>query len=672
MRRLCVAFLALAAVPSAASASCDLQPPDKMRAQTPRTIAADDLVRLRDIGPPAPSPDGGRVAFQMWQGDPDSNKYCLGLFIMNLDGRGDVHQIDAGGEFRVVRRSQWGLAAIPLGGADRSVLRWSPDGRSIAFLKRSKGSTQVWRADVEGQSAVQMTSGDADVEDMAWSEDSHGLVYAIRPDKGVDPSETRTGYLYDRRFVPLFGSRPRSLLANREILTVTDSEPAPRPAEMKEIDRLSAPWTPPSRSDRLRAVSQLGAVAMTRKFDGISADAGIVVRDRAGRETACVSSECGDGISKLWWTADGRAIRFLRREGWQRSTFGVYEWQPGPAAPRRLWATGDLLLECQPRRDHLLCLRENAVQPRDIVEIDPAHGRVTVLFNPNPEMAYLRLQKPRRLFWRNKLGLEAYGDLVLPPDHKAGDMHPLVIVQYTSRGFLRGGTGDEFPIQLLAAHGHAVLSVNRPADVDNMEGVVESAQASVRAWTDRKSVNSSLETGIDAAIALGVIDPAKIGITGLSDGAASLEFALLNSSRYSAGSSTSLSGRTCLLSLIGQGAAAQHLEAGRPGLTATGSVDYWRQGSISDAPEKLAVPLLLQVAEDEYLCAVPGYAALKELHKPVEMFVFPAEHHMKWQPAHRRAVYLRNVQWFDFWLRGVRALHPVDPGQYVRWEAMRR
>src|SRR3546814_7367490 len=42
--------------------------------------------------------------------------------------------------------------------------------------------------------------------------------------------------------------------------------------------------------------------------------------------------------------------------------------------------------------------------------------------------------------------------------------YPLVVVQYDTRGFLRGGTGDEYPIQALAASGFAVLSVSRPID----------------------------------------------------------------------------------------------------------------------------------------------------------------------------------------------------------------
>jgi len=63
--------------------------------------------------------------------------------------------------------------------------------------------------------------------------------------------------------------------------------------------------------------------------------------------------------------------------------------------------------------------------------------------------------------------------------------------------------------------------------------------------------------------------------------------------------------------------------------------------------------------------------SLREAGKPVELYIFPGEYHLKWQPAHRAAVYRRSLDWFDFWLRG-----HVDPSsdkspQYKRWSAMR-
>jgi hypothetical protein len=54
--------------------------------------------------------------------------------------------------------------------------------------------------------------------------------------------------------------------------------------------------------------------------------------------------------------------------------------------------------------------------------------------------------------------------------------------------------------------------------------------------------------------------------------------------------------------------------------------------------------------------------ALQDAGKPVEMHVFPEEHHQKWRPVHRLNIYRRNVQWFEFWLMGREDPEPVDRG----------
>ena len=82
-------------------------------------------------------------------------------------------------------------------------------------------------------------------------------------------------------------------------------------------------------------------------------------------------------------------------------------------------------------------------------------------------------------------------------------------------------------------------------------------------------------------------------------------------------------------------------------------------------------PILMQLADEEYLLGLETFTALREAGQPVEMYVFPDEHHIKWQPEHRRAIYERNLDWFRFWLQSHVDPDPVKAAQYVRWSAMR-
>src|SRR3546814_19693479 len=53
------------------------------------------------------------------------------------------------------------------------------------------------------------------------------------------------------------------------------------------------------------------------------------------------------------------------------------------------------------------------------------------------------------------------------------------------------------------------------------------------------------------------------------------------------------------------------------------------------------------------------------------MFVYPNEHHIKWQPAHRLAVYERDIDRFAFWFQNVVDPDPAKAAEYDRWKEMR-
>ncbi len=93
--------------------------------------------------------------------------------------------------------------------------------------------------------------------------------------------------------------------------------------------------------------------------------------------------------------------------------------------------------------------------------------------------------------------------------------------------------------------------------------------------------------------------------------------------------------------------------------------------SIAVNASRIDTPFLIQVADREYHFTKQNYNALKDADKPVEMHIFPDEYHVKWQPAHRYAVYTRNVDWFNFWLRDVEDPDPKKEEQYERWRELR-
>src|SRR4051794_31105172 len=149
MLRLLVAALAstvfgAAAHAEAAHPECaNIIPPQKLPVGK-RPLAPEDLVRLRDIGPVEPvyyaapfftaSPDGRWVAFQLRQGDPQRNKYCLAMMIADLSRKERPRIIDEGGDPLLLTLNDFrGIADFPTGLMRVVTPRWSPDGKWMAF-----------------------------------------------------------------------------------------------------------------------------------------------------------------------------------------------------------------------------------------------------------------------------------------------------------------------------------------------------------------------------------------------------------------------------------------------------------------------------------------------------------------------------------------------------------
>jgi dipeptidyl aminopeptidase/acylaminoacyl peptidase len=128
----------------------------------PRPFNVHDLVTVRRLSDPQPSPKGDRVAFVLRATDLEANRGRLDLWMVNADGSGMVQ-----------------LTQDP--GADSNP-RWSPDGQSLYFLSTRSGSNQVWRLPMSSGNAgepVQVTNLPLDVANLTVSPDGQRLAFSL-------------------------------------------------------------------------------------------------------------------------------------------------------------------------------------------------------------------------------------------------------------------------------------------------------------------------------------------------------------------------------------------------------------------------------------------------------------------------------------------------------------
>ena len=601
---------------------------------TDRRVGIDDLASVADIGPAIAennarsvgiSPGGDRIAFVVKRANPRTNAYCQQLLVVSASDSGEVLEVARGGaylhadfalrDFSVVRAG-WDVANPP---------RWSPSGNRIAYLRREGPTNQVWIVDPSGEKLpTQVTAMADDVDDFAWTEDGHGLVVTTRPGLREAMSdigeEGRSGYLFDGRFSPQFADHPIATGPLAYAYTFVSLLDGSRRSASKTERDLLAPDLPPQAPANARAY-----------------------RPGPGGRSAWLEPDFSD-----------RIVSPTR-------------------APRRIFGFEGLLIGCVTLRHELVCGQEASTQPRRLVAIDTRSGTERVIYDPNARLRNKDFGEVRRLRFRNAYGIESFADLVLPPGREEGQQHPMVVVQYSSHGFLRGGTGDEVPIYPLTAHGFAVLSFQRPGllpAASKARNEIETRTLLADPWEDRRHVFATLEEAIDMAIATGAVDPDRLGIDGFSDAGATVQFALINSDLFKVATFG-----TCCQDMTAQPLAAgprfaDYFRAMGYRYFESDDEGFWQPISLLENARAIDTPILIQAADSEYEGALDVVEAFTNRDKAIEPRVLPDETHYKWQPAHRRAIYERNLEWFGFWLNNERNCTPGKDAQYERWLAM--
>ncbi len=672
---------------SPARAACDGWDPIAGRGSYgARPITTGDLIQLVNFGRPdieplggpaafGISPDGRWIATVLQRADLAANGFCQALVLIDRLQRVPPRLLDRGGDFLLttyVDNGHYDSNGVPR----LNAAHFSGDGRTIAYLKRENGHTRLWAVDLDGRQATPVSPAMVDVAKWAWSMSASALVYAY--DQGDAKAaaaledEGRTGWRFDRRMAPMLGLRPQL--------------PGPMPETVEAVNVRDGAAVPVLPADRA-ALGGDGDIPLGQHRRGAAgrevwaervrnyafAPLRLEMRAATGSGIPCIGSACTGHIVGLWWIDNGRTLVFLKLEGWNDRFTALYRWTPGKGQPRRILQTDEVVEGCTPAGEDLICTRQGATQPPRLVAIDPVTDRQRILFDPNPGFNALMLASVERLEWSNDVGREVYGDLVLPPGYKGGRL-PTIVVLYRSRGFLRGGTGNDYPIQLFANRGFAVLSIGRPPlFAEGDPGINDDDtfwRANTRDWADRRSVDSAIRSGLDLLVAKGIADPARLALTGLSDGASSVRFGLISSRRYAAAAIS-----TCCIDessddVIGPNWVTESTKLGYPP-AAPVDVKFWQPYSLALNASKMKTPLLMQLADSELLMSLHAYTALEAAGQPVDLFFYPNEYHFKWQPAHRQAVFNRNLEWFSFWLQNREDPAASKAGQYVRWRAMR-
>ncbi|MGE0742297.1 MAG: Atxe2 family lasso peptide isopeptidase [Hyphomonadaceae bacterium] len=629
-----------------------------------RGVGLDDLTPLRDFAalssPVSASSDGSRLAVITRTADLASNAY-----------RYEVHVVEAAPPFGQRVIAQAGDIVLYAARGRRSgfavdrVALWSPDDERIAYLVGSDdGYAELWIARSSGHEVRRISSVGEHVVDFSWMPDGT-LAYraAISMDqRGTQLAEARRyGFRADDSFEPIYDVAPR----------IDDSSPV----TAWRINVLTGERTRAELTSALNAPASVRITPADPQFADAESPELALEADWHRAPLRCEHDLCRGGLLEAW-RIDNDTVAFQRTTGHHDTLAQLEIWSLSENRVRLVLSTEARLSGCNIVRADFFCIEDTPTQPPRLVRIDVQRGQTQTVWDPNPSWAALRMPRIERLDTTNPTGEQSFARLVYPLNYRAGRRYPLVIVQYRSRGFLRGGTGGEYPILPLSTDGYFVLNVDRPEHLARARTMTPNALL-VETELDGSEANIKLvaiEHFISTLVERGLIDPERIGLTGMSDGTETLFQLLLSSERRFAAAVTSsappdpstwpILSNEVRLRRIQNGAASPWNEADPRWML------YWQRVSPIYHLDRMQTPILFNLAETETLPAMPLIARLQEMNAPYDLYVYPGAYHNKWRPVQIRAAQTRALAWLRLWLLDRDTPDSRDETRVTRWRSM--
>jgi dipeptidyl aminopeptidase/acylaminoacyl peptidase len=650
-----------------------------------RPFAVEDLLYLRDIDALSVSPDGAHFAIRVRQAVPEKNSYRTGWFV-GARRTGALVFVGDGGEVFPNVRPEGNIS----GDLSRGVGQWSPDGSWVVYRVKRDGEVQLWRSRRDGSAREQLTRNSGDVRDFVWSEDGRSVYFTAAPPRSElqarYEAEARSGYRYEdfgwitRVVSPGHPPRPPETAPGVWILDVDKAaERLATAEEARDFERLRGAGKGRVRSSRGSSAwlaTEGGASSPVRRVTvSLTAD--------GSNPIPCTAPECsGQRLSELWWSADAGRVLFWNLDPQNWFDWVLHAWSPSTGRVTTVVpSSSERFNACAMRGDELICLRETDIQPAHVAAIDTRSGKITALADVNPELVNVRFGKVERIEWdvpETVPGIDypsrAMGYILYPPDFDPARKYPVFISPYTGGGFHRGDTGDEHPMFAYAANGIIVLDTIFPipmrgADMTDTE-FMKRLYSGEHDFPHMTTLVKSTLRALDLVAKRGFVDERRVGIGGVSQGSFVPLYMLQKEDRLTAVSVAG--GHWNPMQYYGSSPKGRQRDTEWYPAPFGDTQSWWNRIDVAQHVNEIEAPILFNFPDAELVVSLTLLRHLENERKPFDAYVFPNEYHLKWQSAHREAVYRRNLDWFRFWLQDYEDPAPEKRDQYARWQQLRK
>ena len=636
-------------------------------AQGPRPMTLVDVMNVPQISDPQVSSNGREVLYVQTEPNWKANRRIGHIWKVNSDGSG--------------------LMQMTSGTDGENSPRWSPDGKTVAFIAK-RGTepdavSQIFLLSNAGGEARPLTSHATAVSNIAWSPDG-ALIYFRASDPKSDELKAREKvkddvFMFDEDYQQqhLWSVSVASKIEHRlttgsfSVLGYNLSHDGKKvvfhraPTPLMEDSDQSEVWLMDASGSSLKQITSnhvqesdaslspdnsqvLFLSQADQKFETYF-NRKVFVASVSGGDAKVLMPQLPYEVDKASWSKDGKAIFFLANMGVHTELFKVAVMNPKPEQLTSGKHTLAGWTMSTTANEHIYTSSE-MTSPGEVwisgVDGSSPSKKVTAVYDYLPRQ--FKLPRQEKVEWKGADGVTVEGLLYYPLDYKEGQRYPLAVQTHggpqASDKFGFGGAQNFVPV--LAAKGYAVLQ-------PNYRGSTGYGDEFLRDMVGHyfKNAHTDVLTGVDALIARGIVDPDRMVKMGWSGGGHMTNKIITTTDRFKAASSGA--GAANWISMYAQSDVRTYRTpwfGGTPWQKNAPISVYWDNSPLKDIAN-VKTPTIFLVGQNDVRVPEPQsvemYRALKSLGIPTHLYVAPREPH-GWAEL-RHVLYKMNVElaWFE-------------------------
>ena len=629
-------------------------------------------LKVKAVGTPRVSPDGSRIVYTVNEAvtTPDRSEFVTQIWMANLATKQNVQ--------------------LTFGDKSSTNPKWSPDGKSIAFLSNRKDNrNNLYRLSLEGGEAEPLTDLKSAVTNFNWSPDGRWIAYTMADPKTEEEEKNDKGR-NDFRWVDenvkmarLYvipvqkdanGKRePRKLTtANYHVGEFDWSTDSSRIAFSHSKSPVANDWPTADVSIVDVANANVTVLANTPAAedsplfspDGKSiaitvsdnpprwAQSGVIqIFSTSGGQPKSLAASFDGQPSVAGWSADSNRIYFSEAKGTGTQLYVI-----DVAANRidEIKSTPAVLGGFSLNRSGTTFgfIRQTSDTPAEVFVSSVSNFDPVQISRANADLKLPAIGRTEVIRWKSKDGRDVEGLLTYPVGYQTGQRVPLILNIHGGPAgvFLQtflGGRGV-YPLATFSSRGYAIL---RPNPRGSSGYGVEFRRANTKDWGFGDY--QDLMTGVDRVIEMGVADPDRLGVMGWSYGGFMTSWVVTQTNRFKAASAgapvtnlMSFNGTADIPAFIPDYFGGQFWEV----------LDLYQKHSPIFNVKTVTTPTMIQHGEADVRVPISQgyefYNALKVKGVPTRMLVLPRQPHGPTEPKMQLAAMNANLEWFEKYIGG--------------------